>query len=169
MSKNKKFAAIAGISFLAALGIIQILNLTIAEVSHLHRVYFDWEEIKAISATTITFPQKNASSTANLTKNATSSAGTIREITMFTSRVSETDGDPCTAAWGENICKMDFNVCATNAFPHNTKLFVAGLGECVVKDKMNSRYTSRVDWYAKMDFNRAITFGKQNLLVSVIK
>jgi len=91
--------------------------------------------------------------------------GIIREITMYTSRVEETDSTPCISADGTDICKVDYNVCATNAFPIGTKLNIDKLGDCIVKDRMNKRYKERVDWYAKMDLTRALSFGKQNLKV----
>ncbi len=94
--------------------------------------------------------------------------GTIREITMFNSLPEQTDDTPCISADGTNICEVDYNVCATNAFPFGTKLYVDGLGECIVKDRMNTRYRNAVDFYAGMDVERAKKFGRQNLLVSVL-
>jgi len=91
--------------------------------------------------------------------------GIIREITMYNSLKEQTDNTPCISADGTNICKADYNVCATNAFPMNTKLYIDGLGECIVKDRMNSRFKERVDWYAGMDKDRAVKFGLQRLLV----
>ena len=93
--------------------------------------------------------------------------GTIRTVTMYTSRVQETDNSPCISADNTNICEVDYNVCASNAFKFGTVLEIVGLGECIVKDRMNRRYPNRVDWYAKMDLQRALKFGKQNLKVIV--
>ena len=95
------------------------------------------------------------------------SKGTIREITMYNSLPEQTDSTPCISADGTNICEVDYNVCATNAFPFGTKLYIDKLGECIVKDRMNKRYSERIDWYAGMDKDRAINFGVQKLLVSV--
>lgn len=92
------------------------------------------------------------------------SKGTIREITMYNSVPEQTDSTPCVSADGTNICKVDYNVCATNAFPFGTRLYIDKLGECIVKDRMNPRYQERVDWYAGMDVERAVNFGKQKLL-----
>lgn len=92
----------------------------------------------------------------------------IREITMYNSLPDQTDGSPCIAAWGDNICEYRGNVCATNAYPKNTRLKIEKLGECIVLDRMASRFANRIDWYAGMDKVRAINFGKQNLKVEVI-
>jgi len=87
-------------------------------------------------------------------------------VTMYTSRVEETDLSPCHGATGENICelyKKGTNICASNDYPFGTLLTIPGLGDCVVKDRMNSRYsrTGAVDWYAGMDLKRARSYGKQ--------
>jgi len=94
---------------------------------------------------------------------------TIREVTMYNSLPEQTDDTPCISADGTNICELDYNVCATNAFPFGTVLYVDKLGECVVHDRMNKRYKERIDWYAKMDLQRALNFGIQNLAVMEVK
>ncbi len=87
-------------------------------------------------------------------------------VTMYTSRVEETDLSPCTSADGSDICKLyatGKNICASNDYPFGTLLTVPGLGDCVVKDRLNRRYnkTGAVDWYAGIDLKRAISYGKQ--------
>ena len=94
--------------------------------------------------------------------------GEIREVTAYNSVPWQTDDSPCVSADGTNICELDYNVCATNAFPLGTKLYVDKLGECVVHDRMNKRYKERVDWYMKMDVERARAFGLQKLLVTKV-
>jgi len=96
-------------------------------------------------------------------------AGTIREITMYTSRVEETDASPFITANGTDLREIDYNACASNAFPFGTELRIEGLGDCVVIDRMNKRYSNSVDWYAGMDLQRALKFGRQNLLVEILK
>jgi len=96
---------------------------------------------------------------------APTSDGIIREVTMYTSRPEETDETPCISADGTNICEVDYNVCATNAFPIGTRLYVDKLGECIVKDVMSRKYQHRIDWYAGTDVERALAFGIQRLRV----
>jgi len=93
------------------------------------------------------------------------SRGVIRTITMYTSREQETDASPCISADGTNICQVSYNVCASNAHKIGQRLKIEGLGECIVKDRMNRRYTNSVDWYAKYDLARALKFGRQKLEV----
>lgn len=96
--------------------------------------------------------------------------GTVREVSAYTSTVAQTDATPCISADGTNICvryAAGEGICATNAYPFGTVLKVEGLGTCVVADRMNARYRSRVDWYFGQDTPRAIEFGIQNLHVEV--
>jgi 3D (Asp-Asp-Asp) domain-containing protein len=95
----------------------------------------------------------------------------FREVTAYTSRVIETDNEPCLSASGDNICELyakGKQICATNAYPLHTKLYIKGFGECEVLDKMNKRFTQRVDIYFGMDLARALKFGLQTLEVSKI-
>ena len=110
-------------------------------------------------------------------------SGTIREVTMYSSTPEQTDASPCIGATGQNVCelwKSGINICASNAFPLHTIITVDKLGECLVIDRMNKRYTNRIDWYAGYDddcldgvdngddcpnYRRAWNFGKQNLSV----
>ncbi len=110
--------------------------------------------------------------------------GTIREVTMYSSTPEQTDNTPCIAANNQDVCilwKNGQNICATNAFPLGTKLKVDKLGTCLVDDRMNDRFSNRIDWYAGYDddcldgvdqgdvcpnYDRALNFGLQKLLVS---
>ncbi len=96
----------------------------------------------------------------------------LREVSAYTSRVEETDDTPCIGASGINQCEVspkeygvDYFV-ASNSFPLYTKLDIEHLGTAIVVDRMNSRYTSRVDIYMNHDLNRALSFGVQVLKVS---
>ena len=111
--------------------------------------------------------------------------GTIREVTMYSSTPEQTDATPCIGANTQDVCvlwKAGQNLCATNAFPMGTELEIDKLGSCLVVDRMNKRFSERIDWYAGYDidcldgvdegddcpnYRRAWNFGKQNLLVNV--
>jgi len=110
--------------------------------------------------------------------------GTVREVTMYTSTPEQTDASPCIGANGQDVCVLwrnGQNICATNAFPINTVLEIDKLGACIVIDRMNRRYSNRVDWYAGYDddcldgvddgddcknYRRARQFGLQNLIIN---
>lgn len=95
---------------------------------------------------------------------------TVREVSAYTSEPGQTDSTPCIAADGSDICLRHAageGICATNAFPLGTKLFVGNLGTCTVADRMNARYKNRVDWYMGLDTPEAINFGIQNLNVEI--
>lgn len=78
----------------------------------------------------------------------------ISTVTMYTSRPEETDASPCIGANGQDQCvlwKNGQNICATNWADIGSVIEVEGLGECLVLDRMNSRYHTEVDWYAGYD------------------
>lgn len=72
-----------------------------------------------------------------------------RQITAYNvGDVYQCSGNPCIAANGENIClalEMGYKRCAANFVPFGTILEIEGYGQCMVTDRMNSRYTTRVD------------------------
>lgn len=91
------------------------------------------------------------------------STNSIIKVSMYTARPEETDDTPCIAASGKNVCKLKesgTNVCANNDLPFGTVIKIAGLGTCVVWDRMNARYTgtNMVDWFAS-DLKQAREHG----------
>jgi len=103
---------------------------------------------------------------------------TIREVTAYNvGDPAQTDATPCIGAYSKvNLCEevaKGTKVCASNFVPLGTKLqIVANNGwemECVVWDRLNSRYANRVDIaMAKNEKDRAIKFGLQNLTVRIL-
>lgn len=91
-------------------------------------------------------------------------------ISAYNSVPGQTDATPCIGAQGTDICEIyatGENICAANFVPLGTILSIEGLGECTVRDRMNSRYYYRVDWYMGMDVPAARAFGIQQKAVSV--
>lgn len=91
-------------------------------------------------------------------------------VTAYTSRRIETDDTPCLAAKGHDICRLyaaGTKVCASNAHPIGTVLYVPGYGRCVVLDRMNRRYRDRVDVYMGRDVQAAREWGKRTLAVEI--
>lgn len=103
---------------------------------------------------------------------------TIREVTAYNvGDPNQTDASPCIGAYSKvNLCEevaSGVGVCASNFVPLGTHLqIIAGNGwsfECVVWDRMNSRYTNRVDIAMNLwEKDRAIKFGLQNLTVRIL-
>jgi 3D (Asp-Asp-Asp) domain-containing protein len=87
--------------------------------------------------------------------------------------VNQCSGDPCISANGENICMaldMGYKRCAANFVPLGTRLNIEGFGQCVVTDRMNSRYHHRVDIAMKKDeYKQAKEFGLKRLKIEVLK
>lgn len=91
-------------------------------------------------------------------------------VTAYNSVPWQTDDTPCIGAQGTDICKIyeaGENVCAANFVPLGTKMEVEGLGTCIVRDRMNARYTKRVDWYMGMDIAGARQFGVRTKQIAV--
>lgn len=85
-------------------------------------------------------------------------------VTAYNSVPWQTDDTPCIGAQGTDICKLleqGENTCAANFVRLGTMLEVEGLGTCMVRDRMNARYTYRVDWYMGMDIDSARKHGVQ--------
>ncbi len=83
-------------------------------------------------------------------------------ISAYNSVPWQTDATPCIGAAGTDICKSfegGMAICAANFVPLGTTLSVEGLGRCTVLDRMNARYTRRVDWFMGYDVPAAKQFG----------
>ena len=90
----------------------------------------------------------------------------------------QTDNSPCIGAYTKvNLCKevaKGTNVCAANFVPLGTKLLIeAPTGwtfQCIVWDRLSKRYPNRVDIAMNYwEHKRAVKFGKQKLLVKILK
>lgn len=87
---------------------------------------------------------------------------------------NQCDSTPCIAANGENVCTavaLGHKRCASNNLPFGTRLYVEGYGECLVTDRMNSRYQNgEIDVAMPADQKEeAIKFGAHKRLVKILK
>ncbi len=92
------------------------------------------------------------------------------EVSAYSSSIEETDSTPCIAADNSDICRRKAAgelICASNAFPLGARIHVDGLGTCAVADRMNSRYTSHVDWYV-LDKKTARKIGRKARTITVV-
>ncbi len=91
-----------------------------------------------------------------------------RTVTAYTLTPEETDDTPCLGAWNDNLCEISktVQVCASNEFKRGTKLKVGDV-ECVVMDRMNKRYSNRID-LIKPSREEALEFGRKTMLVAVL-
>jgi len=92
------------------------------------------------------------------------SKATVRTVTAYNVGESkQTDSKPCIGASGDNLCtlvKKGIKVCAANFVPLRSKLYVDKIGECIVLDRINARFGSRVDFaMEKSQYGRAVKFG----------
>ncbi len=87
---------------------------------------------------------------------------------------NQCDSTPCITANGENVCTalaLGYKRCAVNNLSFGTRLFVEGYGECIVTDRMNSRYQNgEVDVAFPADqYDEAINFGGHKRLIQILK
>lgn len=100
------------------------------------------------------------------------SEGTTRQITAYNSVPEQTWGDPCVSADNTNICERFAAgelICAANFVPLGTKLYIDTIGQCTVADRMNRRYTDRVDFFMDKDIAAAKNFGIKSLKVLIVE
>ena len=102
----------------------------------------------------------------------------IREVSAYNvGDENQCDGDPCIGASNKNLCELlekGVQVCAANFLPFGTQIRLTGSdgwqSECVIEDRMNSRYPDRIDSALKLnEKDRAKQWGVQKLLVEIIK
>ena len=96
---------------------------------------------------------------------------TVRTVTAYNVGDSrQTHSRPYIGAGGDNLCslvKKGIKVCAANFVPLRSRLHVDKIGECVVLDRMNTRFGGRVDFAMNKDqYHRAVKFGAQRLVVT---
>lgn len=93
-------------------------------------------------------------------------------ITAYNSDPAQTDSTPCITANGFNVCEHGIeDTVAANFLPFGTKIRMPELyGDrvFVVRDRMNSRYTSRIDIWM-LEKADARNFGVQRVVIEVLE
>lgn len=94
------------------------------------------------------------------------SRGTVM-ATAYNSMIGQTDSTPWITASGTR-CRE--GVVAANHLPIGTKILIEGYGDriFVVEDKMNRRYSRRIDIWMK-SYDQARRFGKREITYYVLK
>lgn len=95
-------------------------------------------------------------------------------VTAYNSVPEQTDGDPCIAADGTDICEAFRNgerACAANCLRFGSVVDVPGIGQCVVRDRTASRFGSRIDVYfgGRDQIKTARQWGKKTLVLTIIR
>lgn len=127
--------------------------------------------IEAIGESNTTQITISRASEANKAKTDPSKT-TVREVTAYNSLAEQTDNSPCIGAWGDNLCELSKEIgciVASNAFKKGEKILIDKIGECVVLDRMASRFANRIDIFMDKDKDRAVKFGIQKLAVTELE
>lgn len=91
--------------------------------------------------------------------------------TAYTSRVSETSGDPYTAAWNNKLTPGEKSIAVSRdllkrGLTNGVEVKIEGLpGIYTIRDKMNKRWKRRIDIYMGNDLERAREWGKQEVVL----
>ena len=96
----------------------------------------------------------------------------LHEMSAYNSEAAQCDASPCITANGFNVCKHGIeDTIAANFLKFGTKVRIPELfGDriFIVRDRMNSRYTSRVDIWMK-NKKDALKFGVRVAKIEVIE
>ena len=92
--------------------------------------------------------------------------------TAYNSLPGQTQGDPALGAWGDPL-KPGMKAIAVSrdliplGLAHRTPVKIEGLsGRYLVLDKLNKRWTKRIDIYMGVDEQAALAFGKREVRIS---
>lgn len=96
--------------------------------------------------------------------------------TAYNSVESQTKkGNPAIAAWGDTL-KPGMNAIAVSrdlidsGLVYNTEIMIEGMDSTFfVKDKMNKRWTNKIDIYMGLDIEAARNWGKQEINIYIPK
>lgn len=167
--KNALKTAVLYLSFCIIAGAI----LDTAIIKAILAVQFPHKPISCEMATSTPAIATSTPDKATTTKEAISPAksGTIREVSAYNSLEAQTDATPCIGADGTDLCKRyqaGECIVASNAYKLGSKIDLQGFGICTVADRMNKRFQNRIDVFMDKDHERAVSFGVQKLLVSLV-
>ena len=91
--------------------------------------------------------------------------------TAYTSKARETDSTPSLTAWGDTL-KPGMKAISVSrdlikmGLSHETKVSIDGLdGTYIVLDKMNKKWTKKIDIYMGEDVNKAKEWGKRKVTI----
>ena len=110
------------------------------------------------------------SSTTAMNRNKTYSKSLRVTATAYTSHVNQTDSTPNIAAWGDRLypgmksIAVSRDLLKVYGLKHKQKVRIKGLkGEYAVLDKMNKRWTKKIDIYMGMDKRKAFKWGRRKV------
>ena len=106
---------------------------------------------------------------------ATQAAGRVHTLhvtaSAYNSLPAQTRGNPSLGAWGDHL-KPGMKVIAVSrdlirlGLRHNTRVKIDGLpGYYLVKDKMNKRWSRKIDIYMGYDIRAARRWGKRRVII----
>ncbi|WOX06587.1 3D domain-containing protein [Microbulbifer pacificus] len=91
--------------------------------------------------------------------------------TAYNSIEGQTDDDPWTAAWNNRLRPGDKIIAVSrdlekHGLTNGAKVKIEGLpGTYTVRDRMNKRYTNRIDVWMEKDLKKARAWGKKQLKI----
>jgi len=92
--------------------------------------------------------------------------------TAYNSVANQTNDDPNRGAWGDTLRPGMKSIAVSRdlialGLGHNARVRIEGLdGEYVVKDKMNKRWTEKIDIYMGIDVEAARRWGRRKVRIT---
>ena len=151
---------------LALVFLISVIVLFSSNVKIVHTDDFNrlTSQAKEVAVKSVSVAPAKAQQEKQLFKLLDEFEGTVYAYNSFE---SQTDGDPCTGAFGY-ICDKK-NVVANNCYKKGTVVEILGK-KYTVFDRMNERYGCDVfDIYMGMDHDSALEFGKKITNVKILR
>ena len=103
---------------------------------------------------------------------ATNNKSMTVTATAYNSIEGQTDDDPWTAAWNNRLRPGDKIIAVSrdlekHGLTNGAKVRIEGLpGTYTVRDRMNKRYTNRIDVWMEKDLKKARKWGKKKLKIT---
>ncbi len=97
------------------------------------------------------------------------------KASAYTSTVAQTTSTPFIGAWGDKLVPGQKSIAVSRdliskGLGHNVVVKIEGLdGEYAVKDKMNKRWTDKIDIYMGLDTKAAKDWGKREVTITFKK
>lgn len=92
-------------------------------------------------------------------------------VSAYTSSGRETDSTPYLAAWGDTLDPSVKSIAVSRdliemGLDHNQEVNIEGFEDTfIVLDKMHKRWTKKVDIYMGNDVDKALEWGKQEVII----
>jgi len=168
VEKGDTLSKIAKLTGVNVTRLIKYNNLGLGKIKVGQKIYLSANNYKANKT-----PEKRIVKKPKNTQKVLKPTRQIRvTATAYTSHPGQTDSTPFLAAWnnrirpGMKIIAVSRDLIKKYGLTNGVKVKLKGLpGYYTVRDKMNKRFTSRIDIYMGLNKNKALKWGKKRVVL----